>query len=173
LGPEDFHIFAGQHWKVREIDDRAKRILDELAPASRVSKFEAKRLYFMIDRLNRCGPSVPVSRALIPLLSAYSVGKADRLWPWGRTTAWMIVKALMRQAGIAECLCKPKALRHALPSRQAKRNTSQYRAAMARTRAYRDNCHYASAIGDEERNFVRRAWSSLELAIPDRTNPSF
>jgi hypothetical protein len=26
----------------------------------------------------------------------------------------------------------------------------------------------ASAIGDEERNLARRAWSSLELAIPDR-----
>lgn len=27
---------------------------------------------------------------------------------------------------------------------------------------------YASAIGDEERNLARKAWSSLELAIPDR-----
>lgn len=30
---------------------------------------------------------------------------------------------------------------------------------------------YASAIGDEERNLARCAWSSLELAIPDRTGP--
>jgi hypothetical protein len=26
---------------------------------------------------------------------------------------------------------------------------------------------YASAIGDEDRNLARKAWSSLELAIPD------
>jgi PIN domain-containing protein len=31
---------------------------------------------------------------------------------------------------------------------------------------------YASAIGDEERNLARRAWSSLELAIPDAQLPS-
>jgi hypothetical protein len=31
---------------------------------------------------------------------------------------------------------------------------------------------HASAIGDEERNLARRAWSSLELAFPDRTNSS-
>jgi hypothetical protein len=29
---------------------------------------------------------------------------------------------------------------------------------------------FASAIGDEERNLARRAWSSLEPAIPDRTD---
>jgi hypothetical protein len=27
---------------------------------------------------------------------------------------------------------------------------------------------YASAIGDEKRNLARRAWSSLELAIPEQ-----
>ena len=27
---------------------------------------------------------------------------------------------------------------------------------------------YASAIGDDERNLARRAWRSLELAIPER-----
>jgi site-specific recombinase XerD len=57
--------------------------------------------------------AVPLPRALILLLTMYSVGKDDRLWNWGRTTGWKIVKAIMRQAGIAENLCKPKALRHA------------------------------------------------------------
>lgn len=42
LAPDDFLIFAGQRWKVREVDDRAKRILVEPAPAGRVPKFEGE-----------------------------------------------------------------------------------------------------------------------------------
>ncbi len=42
LGPDDFVIFAGQRWKVREVDDRAKKILVEPAPAGRVPKFEGE-----------------------------------------------------------------------------------------------------------------------------------
>ena len=57
--------------------------------------------------------AVPVPRALILLLTVYSVGKEERLWPWGRTNGWRIIKSVMRKAGIAESLCKPKALRHA------------------------------------------------------------
>jgi hypothetical protein len=76
--------------------------------------------------------AVPVPRTLIPLLTAYGMGKPDRLWPWGRTTAWKIVKAVMREAGIAECLCKPKALRHAfaVEAGQKYRSTS-YSAGLA------------------------------------------
>jgi site-specific recombinase XerD len=43
----------------------------------------------------------------------YGVGKEGRFWPWGRTNGWKVVKSVMRKAGIAEGLCKPKALRHA------------------------------------------------------------
>ena len=57
--------------------------------------------------------AVPVRRTLIPLLTKYGVGKEGRLWPWGRTNGWKVVKAVMRKAGIAQSLCKPKALRHA------------------------------------------------------------
>ncbi len=54
-----------------------------------------------------------VPRALIPLLTMHKVGIEGRLWPWGRTNGWEVVKAVMRKAGIIENLCKPKALRHA------------------------------------------------------------
>src|ERR1700733_2558678 len=57
--------------------------------------------------------AVPVPRTLIPLLTASGAQRDERLWPWGRTTAWKIVKSVMCEAGIASCLCKPKALRHA------------------------------------------------------------
>ncbi|HWD28119.1 MAG TPA: tyrosine-type recombinase/integrase [Rhizomicrobium sp.] len=65
------------------------------------------------QRKKRVFRAVPVPRTLVPLLTKYGINKPDRLWPWGRTTAWKIVKAVMRDAGIAESLCKPKALRHA------------------------------------------------------------
>lgn len=113
--------------------------------------------------------AIPIPRALIPLLASYSVGKSGPLWPWGRTTGWKIVKAVMRQAGIAESLCKPKALRHAFAVEAGQKgiplNIVQRWLGHARIET---TAIYASAIGDEERNLARRAWSSLELAIPDR-----
>jgi integrase len=114
--------------------------------------------------------AVPVPRGLIPLLAAYGVGNADRLWPWGRTTAWKFVKTVMRNAGLAENLSKPKALRHAFAV-----EAGQKAIPLNIVQRWLGHAHiettaiYASAIGDEERNLARRAWSSLELAIPDWT----
>lgn len=114
--------------------------------------------------------AVPIPRGLIPLLVAYSAGKQGRLWPWGRTTAWKIVKAVMRKAGIAESLSKPKALRHAFAVEAGQKgiplNVVQRWLGHARIET---TAIYASAIGDEERNLARKAWSSLELAIPDHS----
>jgi hypothetical protein len=76
----------------------------------------------------------------MPILTTYGVGRDGRLWPCGLTNGWKIVKAVMRNAGIAESLCKPKALRHA----------------------------FAVEAG-QKGNLARRAWSSLELAIPEDT----
>jgi integrase/recombinase XerD len=120
------------------------------------------------QRKKRVFRAVPVPRTLIPLLTAYGVGKPDRLWPWGRNNAWKVVKAVMREAGIAECLCKPKALRHAFAVEAGQKaiplNIVQRWLGHARIET---TAIYASAIGDEERNLARRAWSSLELAIPE------
>lgn len=114
--------------------------------------------------------AVPVPRSLIPLLTIYGTGRSGRLWPWGRTTAWKIVKRVMRKAGVSESLCKPKALRHAFAVDAGQRgiplNIVQRWLGHARIETA---AIYASAIGEEERNLARRTWSSLELAIPDRT----
>jgi len=117
--------------------------------------------------------AVPVPRSLIPLLTMYALGKEGRLWSWGRTTGWKIAKAVMRKAGIAESLCKPKALRHAFAVEAGQKgiplNIVQRWLGHARIET---TAIYASAIGEEERNLARRAWSSLELAIPERSNSS-
>jgi len=115
--------------------------------------------------------AVPVPGSLIPLLAAYGVGKDGRLWPWGRTNAWKIVKSVMHKAGIGPNLCKPKALRHAFAVEAGQKgiplNVVQRWLGHARIET---TAIYASAIGDEERNLAKRAWSSLELAIPEQTS---
>lgn len=112
--------------------------------------------------------AVPVPRGLVPLLVSYSARQQGRLWPWGRTTAWKTVKSVMREAGIAKCLCKPKALRHAFAIEAGQKgvplNIVQRWLGHVRIET---TAIYASAIGDEERNLACRAWSSLEFAIPD------
>lgn len=115
--------------------------------------------------------AVPVPRGLMPLLTSYSMKNPTRLWPWGRTTAWKVVKSVMRKAGLPVSLCKPKALRHAFAVEAGQNaiplNIVQRWLGHARIET---TAIYASAIGDEERNLARRSWSSLELAIPDRPN---
>lgn len=117
--------------------------------------------------------AVPVPRALITLLKSYANAKPGPLWPWGRTTAWKITKAIMREAGIAEGLCKPKALRHALAVDAGQRgiplNIVQRWLGHARIET---TAIYAGAIGEEERNLARRIWSSIEAAIPEGINSS-
>lgn len=78
------------------------------------------------------------------------------------------MKSIMREAGIAECLCKPKAPRHAFAVEAGQKgvplNIVQRWLGHARIET---TAIYASAIGEEERNLARRVWSSLELAIPE------
>jgi len=147
------------------------RISEVLAlTASRVDVADEAVIFETLkQRKKQMFRAVPVPRALIPLLTTYSVGKEGRLWNWGRTSGWKIVKAVMRGAGIADSLCKPKALRHAFAVEAGQKgiplNIVQRWLGHARIET---TAIYASAIGDEERNLARRAWSSLELAIPER-----
>lgn len=149
------------------------RISEVLAlTASRIDAADEAIIFETLkQRKKKIFRAVPVPRALIPILTMYGVNKDGRLWPWGRTTGWKIVKAIMRQAGIAESLCKPKALRHAFAVEAGQKgiplNIVQRWLGHARIET---TAIYASAIGDEERNLARRAWSSLELALPDRTH---
>lgn len=65
LGPGDFLIFAGRRWKVCDVDEKAKKIMVEPAPAGRVPRFEGEaaplhdRLVEEIQSVYR-GDDVPV-----------------------------------------------------------------------------------------------------------------
>jgi integrase/recombinase XerD len=149
------------------------RISEVLAlTASRIDAADEAIIFETLKQRKKCVfRAVPVPRTLVPLLTMYSVGKEGRLWSWGRTNGWKVVKAVMRKAGIAEGLCKPKALRHAFAVEAGQKgiplNIVQRWLGHARMET---TAIYASAIGDEERNLARRAWSSLELAIPEHAN---
>jgi integrase/recombinase XerD len=111
--------------------------------------------------------AVPAPRRLLDFIvratdgpKRYSTG--SRLWPWGRTTAWKDVKRVMKAAGIADMLCKPKALRHSFAVEAGQNgvplNIVQRWLGHARLET---TAIYAGALGKEERNLARRAWSSL------------
>lgn len=106
--------------------------------------------------------AVPVPRQLVRSILALQVPDADRIYPWGRTTAWKIVKRAMRDAGIADSLCQPKALRHGFAvdagQKQVPLNIVQRWLGHARIET---TAIYSEAIGPEERNLARRIWSGL------------
>jgi len=117
--------------------------------------------------------AIPAPHRLLDLIVEATVrstadSTCSRLWPWGRTTAWKHVKRLMKAASITDALCKPKSLRHAFAVEAGQKgiplNIVQRWLGHARIET---TAIYASAIGDEERNLARRAWSSLEFAIPE------
>jgi integrase/recombinase XerD len=115
--------------------------------------------------------AVPAPRRLIDLIMATTTSEQDsrsRLWPWHRTMAWKHVKRVMKLAGIADALCKPKALRHgfAVDAGQNAVPLNIVQRWMGHARL-ETTAIYAGAVGEEERNLARRAWGSLELAIPD------
>jgi integrase/recombinase XerD len=151
------------------------RISEVLAlTASRIDAADEAIIFETLkQRKKKIFRAVPVPRRLLPLLTDYSLKEPGRLWPWGRTTAWKVVKSVMRRAGISESLCKPKALRHAFAVEAGQKaiplNIVQRWLGHARIET---TAIYASAIGDEERNLARRAWSSLELALPDAKSPA-
>ena len=76
----------------------------------------------------------------------------------------------MRKAAIADSLSNPKALPHAFAVEAGQKgiplNIVQRWLCHARIET---TAIYASAIGDEECNLARRAWSSIELAIPEQS----
>lgn len=110
--------------------------------------------------------AVPVPTKLLRLLRRFSGAPGERLWPWCRTTAWTNVKRVMRSAGIADAVCKPKALRHAFAIEAGQRgvplNIVQRWLGHA---CIETTAIYASAVGKEERHLARLTWKSLENAM--------
>jgi integrase len=110
--------------------------------------------------------AVPVPRSLIRLLLSVQPMPCEPVWSWGRTTAWKVVKSVMRNAGIADGLCKPKALRHAFAIEAGQNgvplNIVQRWLGHARIET---TAIYAGALGEEERSLARRSWKSIDETV--------
>jgi integrase len=107
---------------------------------------------------------VPVPQALLQRLLAIPVsigGRTDsRLWPWGRTTAWKLVKMVMREARIPAFCAMPKALRHAfgvVGVSEVKVPLNMMQKWLGHSRI-ETTAIYANAVGPEERAIARRMW---------------
>ena len=107
---------------------------------------------------------VPVPQVLLRRLRAITKTaglEADaHLWPWGRTTAWKLVKVVMREASIPSFCAMPKALRHAfgvVGVSEAKVPLNMMQKWLGHVRI-ETTAIYANAVGSEERAIARRMW---------------
>lgn len=110
--------------------------------------------------------AVPVPTKLLSIVRRLHPDLDQRIWKWGRTTAWKLVKRVMQNAGITKGLCKPKALRHAFAIEAGQKgvplNMIQRWLGHARIET---TAIYLSALGDEERQMARRAYQSLARSL--------
>lgn len=107
---------------------------------------------------------VPVPADLfIELEEVHALSECDpdeRLWTWCRSQAWLLVKGVMREAGIAPGIhATPKGLRHGFGIHAVRRkvpvNLVQRWLGHARLET---TMIYLDAVGDEEREFAARMW---------------
>jgi len=136
------------------------RISEALALA--VHHVDAERFTVTIRTLKRrklIYRAVPVPQAMIELLKRLSVGADGRFWPMHRVTAWRVVKATMRRAGIAGPIACPKGLRHGFGIRAATRSvpTNLIQRWMGHA-SPTTTAIYLDAVGVEERQFASRMW---------------
>jgi integrase len=116
--------------------------------------------------------AIPVPARLFAVLervlgvAAPSRDPRERLWKWGRTTAWKRVKTVMRTAKIREALATPRAVRHAFGVEAVQSgvalNVLQRWMGHARIET---TAIYADVTGKEERALARRTWKRLQKAL--------
>jgi integrase/recombinase XerD len=103
--------------------------------------------------------TVPVPQSLIEMLRRLHTTADGRFWTMHRTTAWRIVKAMMRRAGVAGPMACPKGLRHGFGIRAADRSvpTNLIQRWMSHA-SPTTTAIYLDAVGLEERQFASRMW---------------
>jgi len=123
LGPDDYLIFAGRRWRVRDVDERIKIIYVESAPSGRVPKFEGGEGSPLHDRLVQemlmvyQGTDVPpflnmqAQDYLLEARAAFQAFRLDRisimtddkrihLFPWCGTKGLDTLRLALKREGI-------------------------------------------------------------------------
>lgn len=102
---------------------------------------------------------VPIPDFLIAMLQSLPTNAHDRHWPIHRTTAWRMIREVMKQAQIAGPMATCKGCRHSFGILAAMRNVPgplvqkfMGHASLSTTAIYLD------AMGAEERQFAERMW---------------
>lgn len=111
---------------------------------------------------------VPVPPALLDALEevhqvrqlqASAVGAEALLWPWGRTTAWRLVKDVMQVAGVHQLSASPKGLRHGFGVHAVRSGVPLN--LIQKWLGHEDiatTAIYTNVIGPEEREIAARMW---------------
>lgn len=108
---------------------------------------------------------VPVPQELLLRIDVdHDLNRIDphhRLWPWGRTTAWKLVKEVMQDARVPAFCAMPKALRHSygvagVSEAMVPLNMMQKWLGHSRIET---TAIYANAVGAEERAIASRMWA--------------
>ena len=111
---------------------------------------------------------VPVPETLLRQLADTHALNRTKLWPWSRNRAWQLIKAVMRDAGIAAGPhATPRGLRHGFGVHAIRSNiplTLVQRwlghASLATTSIYVD------VVGPEEREIASRMWAPERVPPP-------
>lgn len=132
------------------------------ALALTVAQLDTERLTLTIKTLKRRRAVfrvVPVPQATIAMLRGLSLDVSGRFWSMHRVTAWRMVKATMRRAGITGPMACPKGLRHGFGIRAAGHNvpTNLIQRWMGHA-SPTTTAIYLDAVGVEERQFASRMW---------------
>ena len=83
----------------------------------------------------------------------------DRVWQWGRTKGWQVIKRVMSSAGIEGPHACPKGLRHGFGVAAIRRGVPLN--LVQRWLGHRDlatTAIYADVVGDDEREIAARFW---------------
>lgn len=124
---------------------------------------EMMRIVFRTLKRRKCVyRAVPVPaafvRKLLPLTR--ELGPDDRIFPWSRTTAWRRIKALMKEAEIDGPQATPRGLRHRYGVEAIMHGIDEtmLRRLLGHAPNSKSTRIYINAMGDEEREIVRRMW---------------
>jgi integrase len=90
---------------------------------------------------------------------------SERLFPWSRTTAWRIVKEVMKKANVSGVRASPKGLRHAFGTSAITCVPLNIVSRWMGHSQLSTTAIYAAAIGPEEFAFAERFWRSSQQSI--------
>lgn len=139
------------------------RVSEGLAVTPRHIDAELQRIVFRtLKRRKRVFRAVPVPMSFVRRLVSLSrtLAADDRLFPWSRQTAWRRVKALMLEAGIEGPQATPRGLRHRYGVEAVMHGIDEtlLRRLLGHAPNSKSTRIYTNAMGDEEREIVRRIW---------------